>query len=150
MIDLLGVRVGIILYCSLVTLGHSLFTFGVSINSFPIALLGRGIFGCGAESLVVAQSTVISKWYTNKDLSMALSMNISFSSAAGILNFIIEPYFLSLSGNITIGLWFGLLVCLVSFLCGTGIVVLDRKRERILRIKTKRKIWMIGKLIVQI
>lgn len=128
------------IFCSLVAVGQAVFSFGVSIKSFPIALLGRGIFGCGAESLGVTQSTIVSKWFSEKDLAMALSMNISISRSASVLNYTLEPYLLSLSGNTILGLWVGFLICVCSLFCGLGIIVFDKRRDRMLGIKDRKNI----------
>ena len=43
--DKFGARTLIFLSAGLVTIGQAVFAFGVSIGSFTVALLGRGIFG---------------------------------------------------------------------------------------------------------
>lgn len=136
----MGVRFGIMIFCSVVALGQAIFAFGVSIKSFPIALLGRAIFGCGAESLGVTQSTVVSKWFSGKDLSMALSMNICISRCASVLNYSLEPLLLDTSGSVALGLWVGFAVCLGSLSCGITIIGFDRKRDKEIGVKDRKSL----------
>ncbi|OMJ85518.1 hypothetical protein SteCoe_13130 [Stentor coeruleus] len=140
LVDILGVRVGIMIFCSVVALGQGVFAFGVTIKSYPIALLGRAIFGCGAESLGVTQSTIVSKWFSGKDLSMALSMNICISRCASVLNYSLEPLLLDLSGSVSLGLWVGFAVCLGSLSCGLAIIGFDKRRDKILGVKDRKSI----------
>jgi hypothetical protein len=43
-------------------IGQLVFAFGATINGFYIMLLGRFIFGIGAESLAVAQVCHATSW----------------------------------------------------------------------------------------
>ena len=52
LVDMIGVRTGNFFFTLLVLIGQGVFAFGVMIKSYPIALLGRGIFGLGGESLM--------------------------------------------------------------------------------------------------
>ncbi len=40
-----GVRLGAVIFCGLVFLGHCVFCIGVQVKSFPLAVIGRFIFG---------------------------------------------------------------------------------------------------------
>jgi MFS family permease len=47
--------------------------------SFPVMAGGRLIFGLGAESLIVAVTTAIAKWFRGKELSFAFGINLTIS-----------------------------------------------------------------------
>ena len=89
--DKFGARALIYASSALVTIGQAIFAFGVSINSFPIALLGRAIFGCGGENLDIAQSVIVIRWFVGKELSMAFGLNSTLSLLGSVLNDNIEP-----------------------------------------------------------
>ena len=91
LIDKFGSRSLIFFTSLLVTVGQAVFAFGVSIGSFPIALLGRGIFGFGGESLDIGQSVIIIGWFSDKELSMALGLSSSIALVGSVLNDNIEP-----------------------------------------------------------
>lgn len=139
-VDMIGVRVGIFLFSLLVTAGQAIFAFGVSIESYPIALLGRGIFGCGGESQNVAQSAIVSNWFTGKELSMALGMNVSISRLGSVLNDFLEPQLYDATGTVILGLWVGFGLCLMSLVLGIFLGAIDKKRDQKLGIKEKRKL----------
>ena len=42
-------------------------------------LIGRLIFGLGAESLIVAVTTVIARWFKGKELSFAFGLNLTIA-----------------------------------------------------------------------
>jgi MFS family permease len=53
--------------------------------SFPVMAAGRLIFGLGAESLIVAVTTAIAKWFRGKELSFAFGINLMISRAGSLL-----------------------------------------------------------------
>ena len=57
--DKLGSRAGNLIFSLIVTIGQAVFAIGASIKSYPIALLGRSIYGVGGESLNVSQFNTI-------------------------------------------------------------------------------------------
>ena len=137
-VDKIGVRVGIFLFSLLVAAGQAIFAFGVSIKSYPIALLGRGIFGCGGESQNVAQSAIVANWFTGKELSMALGMNVSISRLGSVLNDFLEPQLYTATGTVILGLWVGFGLCVVSLILGMLLGAIDKKRDQKMGIKEKR------------
>ena len=48
-------------------------------GSLPVMAAGRLIFGLGAESLIVAVTTAIAKWFRGKELSFAFGMNLTIA-----------------------------------------------------------------------
>jgi len=139
-IDLLGVRIGIVVFSGLVCLGQTLFGFGVFLRSYGIALGGRVVFGLGGESLNVSQSTLVASWFGGKELAMALGMNISISRLGSVLNNMTEPLLYHLTDSVVFGLFFGLGVCSVSLVCGVLLSLIDRYRDAKLGIKAKKKL----------
>ena len=49
LLDTIGVRTGLILFCSIAMLGQAVFTFGGYSNNFNTMIVGRVIFGMGGE-----------------------------------------------------------------------------------------------------
>ena len=54
LLDTIGVRTGLIVFCSVALLGQTIFTAGGYVSDFNIMVIGRTIFGMGGESLAVA------------------------------------------------------------------------------------------------
>ena len=40
-----------------------IFSFGISIKSWPVMFIGRLVFGFGGESLIVANSALLADWF---------------------------------------------------------------------------------------
>ena len=54
MLDTLGIRLGLVVFCLILTIGQFVFAYGGSINSYYTMLAGRTIFGLGGESMTVS------------------------------------------------------------------------------------------------
>jgi len=74
-IDSIGTKKSSFIFSFLCMIGA--FTTAFSGGSFPIMVTGRLIFGLGAESLIVAITTVIAKWFKGKELSFAFGLNLT-------------------------------------------------------------------------
>ena len=80
LIDKIGIHLSMILFSLLVVFGQGVFTIAGytadnSIDSnwpFIFSLVGRLRNGLGGESLFVCQSVIVSKWFLNNELSLAL------------------------------------------------------------------------------
>jgi nitrate/nitrite transporter NarK len=116
----------------LIVIGQTLFVVGVHQRSFLLVLLGRGIFGCGGENLDLAQSVIVYRWFSGKELSMAFGMNSMTSLMGSVLNDNIEPVAVEYFG-ITNGLILGLFVCLLSLGCTILVIFLDKCRDKSLK-----------------
>jgi MFS family permease len=82
LVDRIGARKAIFLFGSTCLLGAI-----VTVLSGHLALMatGRLIFGIGAESLIVAVTTAIAKWFRGKELSFAFGINLMIARAGTLL-----------------------------------------------------------------
>lgn len=67
----LGARWMNVLFSSCILAGQIVFSFGLTVHSFPLMLAGRVLFGLGGESLCVGQSTIVAQWFEGKELGAA-------------------------------------------------------------------------------
>jgi MFS family permease len=81
-VDRIGTRKAILIF-------GTLCFFGAVVTSLSGALTvmasGRLIFGLGAESLIVAVTTAVAKWFRGKELSFAFGINLMISRAGTLL-----------------------------------------------------------------
>ena len=81
-VDRIGTRKAILIF-------GTLCFFGAVVTSLSGALTvmasGRLIFGLGAESLIVAVTTTVAKWFRGKELSFAFGINLMISRAGTLL-----------------------------------------------------------------
>jgi MFS family permease len=72
-VDRIGTRKGIFLFGSICMVGAIV---TVLKGSLGVMAAGRLIFGLGAESLIVAVTTAVAKWFRGKELSFAFGINL--------------------------------------------------------------------------
>jgi len=75
-IDRIGTRKALLLFGVICLLGSMLMAF---LPTVPSMVAGRLVFGVGAESIIVAITTAIAKWFKGKELSFALGVNLMFA-----------------------------------------------------------------------
>lgn len=75
-IDKIGTRKSALLF-GIICLAGSALT--ASSGKLPVMAGGRLIFGLGAESLIVAVTTAIAKWFRGKELSFAFGLNLTIA-----------------------------------------------------------------------
>lgn len=82
LVDLLGARKAILLFGT-ICLSGAIVT--VLSGHFALMASGRLIFGMGAESLIVAVTTAIAKWFRGKELSFAFGINLMIARAGTLM-----------------------------------------------------------------
>jgi len=83
-IDRIGTRTSVLIFTALIMIG-SIVT-AVTGNIF-IMSAGRLIFGLGAESMIVAITTIIARWFKGKQLSFAFGLNLTVARLGSFLAF---------------------------------------------------------------
>jgi MFS family permease len=81
-VDRIGVRKAIFLFGVICLLGA-----GLTAASSALATMaaGRLVFGMGAESLIVAVTTALAKWFRGKELSFAFGLNLTIARLGTLL-----------------------------------------------------------------
>ena len=139
LVDRIGNRFCNILYTLLVAIGQSLFAFGVTIKSYPLALGGRAIYGIGAESLNISQFNIINGWLSEKELSMGLAFAVTINRISTSLNDNLSPH-IAQSASLDLSLWVGFGLCCISLLCALLIQKIDKKKDLLLGFIEQRKL----------
>ncbi|MFZ4620097.1 MAG: MFS transporter [Bacteroidota bacterium] len=75
-IDRLGTKRSTLIFAVLCLLGA---VITVSSGTLFVMATGRLVFGLGAESLIVAVTTAIAKWFKGKELSFAFGINLTIA-----------------------------------------------------------------------
>lgn len=117
LVDRIGARKAILIFGTLCLLGA-----GVTVLSPKLAVMasGRLIFGLGAESLIVAVTTAIAKWFRGKELSFAFGINLMLARAGSLLAQQSPSWagfaYASWRGPLIISVWFGTLCVIGAFI----------------------------------
>ncbi len=75
-IDRIGTKKSTLLFAILCLLGA---VVTASTGTLEVMAAGRLVFGLGAESLIVAVTTAIAKWFRGKELSFAFGVNLTIA-----------------------------------------------------------------------
>ena len=82
LVDRIGARKAIFLFGTTCLIGAIVTALS---GHLPMMATGRLIFGLGAESLIVAVTTAIAKWFRGKELSFAFGINLMIARAGTLL-----------------------------------------------------------------
>lgn len=75
-IDKFGTRVSTFVFTTLCLIGAAI---TASFSDITMMAIGRLVFGLGAESMIVAITTVIGRWFKGKQLSFAFGLNLTLA-----------------------------------------------------------------------
>jgi MFS family permease len=81
-VDRIGVRRSIFIFGTLCFLGSVLTVLS---GRLAVMASGRLLFGLGAESLIVAITTAVAKWFRGKELSFAFGINLMLARFGSLL-----------------------------------------------------------------
>jgi len=90
-LDKIGTRNGLLLFTTVLALGQGIFMVGGYRLNFELMLIGRVVFGIGCESMYVGQSSIVSEWFMNFELPLAISMISCIPLCGSFLNGAIVP-----------------------------------------------------------
>jgi len=80
-IDRIGTKKAIAMFGGLCLLGALL---TAAQGKAPVMIAGRTVLGLGAESMIVAVTTALAKWFKGKELSFAFGINLTIARLASV------------------------------------------------------------------
>jgi len=81
-IDKIGTRTSVMIFTFLIMLGSIITSLS---DQLIILAAGRLVFGLGAESMIVAITTMIARWFKGKELSFAFGLNLTVARLGSFL-----------------------------------------------------------------
>ena len=81
-IDRIGTRTSVLIFTALIMLGAFVTAFT---GNIWLMASGRLLFGLGAESMIVAVTTIIARWFKGKELSFAFGLNLTVARLGSFL-----------------------------------------------------------------
>jgi MFS family permease len=132
LIDRIGTRRASFLFSALVTLGAAIVALAPNLW---LLYTGRFIFGWGSESLVVAQSAILARWFKGKELALSFGIALTISRLGTLFSFNTEALIAQYFGNYKMALWAAVLFCLVSLGANLIYIIMDRRGEKALHLK---------------
>jgi len=132
LIDWLGTRKASLLFSILVLSGAGLVWIA---DSTPLLFLGRFIFGAGSEPLIVAQSSILARWFKNKELALSFGIALTVSRLGTLFAFNTGELISSRFGGYRYALFAAFLFCGISLAANIVYIIMDRRGERILGLR---------------
>ena len=123
----MGTRKALLLFTVLICIGQGIFTLGGYHKNFKLMLIGRVIFGIGCENMYVGQSAIISEWFINYELPLAISMISSIPLIGSFMNGAITPKVFIETNNLGSAFEVGFGLCLCSLALVIFLTCLDYK-----------------------
>lgn len=120
-----------ILFAVIIFSGSCILSVGVSSQSWQLMYFGRFVFGLGAESLSVAQSTVLSEWFEGREVALAMGITLSVSRLGSIWNNLISPKVANAkNGGVESAFWLGAVFTSSAVIMGGLIIFVDARTKR--------------------
>lgn len=129
-LDKIGVRNGLLLFTVLLCIGQGVVMLGGYRLSFSLMLVGRVIFGIGCESMYVGQSAMVSAWFINFELPLAIAMISCVPLLGSFLGGAVVPSVYNLRESFGDAFGIGFLLCLVSLALVIMLSILDFKAAK--------------------
>jgi len=144
-LDLFGIKKTGFMFVSLCTVGALITAYGASdiykgsviynfMNSFwkdyspelKMMVLGRIIFGLGAETLIVVQNKIISKWFKGNIRSCSYLINLAICRLGTAAALIFSPQIaLNPKFGLNFALWFAGIIMALGFIAFIGYMIID-------------------------
>jgi MFS family permease len=140
MIDRIGTRLASLILSGLVVGGACVVALAPNIT---IAAAGRFIFGAGSESLIVAQSAILARWFRGKELALSFGVTLAIMRLGTLFSFntvssVVETcdrtgcVFWQPGYGFKAALWVAAGLCAFSLLCNLVYFAMDKHGERAL------------------
>ncbi|MFZ0391931.1 MAG: MFS transporter [Calditrichia bacterium] len=119
--------------------GYKLFSSSLFFPNFTPALkmmlLGRILFGLGAETFYVAINKIVAKWFKGYELAFAFAISLAFGRFGTAAAMIVSPRIATSAANWNLAGWFGVMLALIGLICFIVYMVMDVKLDK----STRRK-----------
>jgi MFS family permease len=114
--------------------GYDLFSSSVFMGNFSPSLkmmiLGRAIFGLGAETFYVALNKIIAKWFKGHELAFAFAISLAFGRFGTASAMIISPRIVANAEVWSTAAWFGVMLVLIAFISFMIYLIFDLRFDR--------------------
>jgi MFS family permease len=132
LIDRIGTRKASLLFSSLIVIGA--FIMALSRNIWML-YVGMFFFGAGSETLIIAQSSIISRWFKGKELAFAFGIALTVSRLGSLFSYNTEALIVDYFGHYSYALWAGLIFCVLSLIANIIYCLMDQRGAHILELE---------------
>lgn len=110
-------------------IGYSLFKSFLPGYSpeFKMMVLGRLLYGLGAETSIVVINKVLVKWFKGKELAFAFAVNLAIARLGTAAALIASPFVIKTSAGWTLALWVAAMLMGLGLLVFVIYIIYDKK-----------------------
>ncbi len=127
LLDRIGIRRAGTLFAALCAVGVFL---TAATKIFPVMLVGRLIYGLGAESLIITQNKVLAKWFKGKEMALAFGLNLMVARLGTFAALNSAARIQAWSGSWRLAIWVSSVLMFVCFALFFVYTALDRSKEK--------------------
>jgi MFS family permease len=109
LIDVKGIRFAIMIFSAFSLVGLFLFAVSASLQDLTTALIGRAVYGIGAECQNVWFATIVSIWFHHGEVAFATAALSSFGKGGSLVSSLVGPLTFKAWGGIEGGFWLSFL-----------------------------------------
>eukprot|EP00826_Nyctotherus_ovalis_P032718 TRINITY_DN2634_c0_g2_i4.p1 TRINITY_DN2634_c0_g2~~TRINITY_DN2634_c0_g2_i4.p1 ORF type:complete len:228 (-),score=31.10 TRINITY_DN2634_c0_g2_i4:774-1457(-) len=113
--DLFGRKLGLLICSAVLVVGHFFFALGISNHSFAMSVIGRLIYGIGADSYQTIALECLSFWNL-EFLSMSMAIHSAAEGLGSGLNNFLLPQLYAITQNLPLGFWIGFVFAILCLL----------------------------------
>jgi MFS family permease len=127
----IGYKRALLLYASIVCVGHSLFVLGAFRSAYWLMMAGRAIQGVGAENLMISQYFTSHTFFKNNLLSFAVGADMTIGLGASVIAFYLMPWLYLNKTTLRDTLLYSLIAPLLSLLSVVVFICIYRTQKKI-------------------
>ncbi len=101
--------------------------------ALKMMIIGRALFGLGAETFYVTLSKIIAKWFKGHELAFAFAINLAFGRFGTAAVMIVSPRIVANAQVWDMAGWFGVMLALIAILCFLAYLIFDLNYDRSVR-----------------
>ncbi len=102
-------------------------------------LLGRFLFGLGAETSIVVVSKILVKWFKGKDLALAFGLKVGFGRLGTFAALQLSPVLADGGESLDVAIWLAAILVTIGLLAFMVYMLFDMKLDRQLGQRTEQK-----------
>jgi predicted MFS family arabinose efflux permease len=125
LVDKIGVKKAGLIFATLSTAGILLTAVS---PTFRLMLMGRLVYGLGAESLLIAETKILARWFRGKELSLAFGLNVTAVRLADVSALNLGAHIPTWTGSWRIALLIPLVFMIVGYAAFLIFLALDQRK----------------------
>jgi len=127
--DYFGIRKGLLLFQSLITVGQAIFVYGAYSSSYYWMLFGRFVYALGTDTQSVAETALASRWFEGRQQAFAIALSTSMFGFGSTFGTFITPRLQAMSQGLYVPSLFALILCIFSQLLVFVLLYMDKENE---------------------